>query len=45
MKFHQSILSDSDKEAVIRFLDEKASPEGKTILARYVPDLSDTHGR
>lgn len=37
MKFHQSILSDGDKEAVIRFLDEKASPAGKAILARYVP--------
>jgi hypothetical protein len=36
-RFHQTILSEGEKEAVIRFLDEKTSPEGKTILARYVP--------
>ncbi len=34
--FHQAILSDGDKKEVIRFLDEKTSAQGKTILTRYV---------
>jgi hypothetical protein len=36
-KFHQSILTEEEMRAVTRFLEEKASPDGKTILARYVP--------
>ena len=39
MSFHQSILSKSDNQTVIRFLDETVSAAGKTILDRYISSI------
>jgi hypothetical protein len=39
LSFHQSILTEKNKEEIIAYLNKEASEAGKKILARYVPSL------